>query len=114
MDPPMSWPDVFLQPAGANPGGSTSNLTWDQFIMLVYNELITHSLTVEGGSTGGGGGSGVDPVPLIEAHRIDTTAVHGIANTANLVLTSDARLTNTRDPNAHTHAQSDVVSLISD
>lgn len=107
----MSSNDVFLTPATAAGGTSIPNLTWDQFIALVYNELVAHSLVVEGGS---GGGSGVDPVPLIETHRIDTTNVHGIANTASLVLTSDARLTNARTPVTHAHAEADITSLLSD
>ncbi len=37
----------------------------------------------------------------LDAHENDTTAVHGIADTANLVLTSDSRLTNARTPTAH-------------
>jgi hypothetical protein len=36
-----------------------------------------------------------------EAHAIDTTAVHGIADTGALVLTSDTRMTNARTPTAH-------------
>ena len=34
----------------------------------------------------------------VAAHEIDTTNVHGIADTSALVLTSDSRLTNTRTP----------------
>jgi hypothetical protein len=91
---------------------SIPNLTWDQFVMLVFNELVKRSLVVEGSS--GGSGGGVDPVPLIENHRIDSTDVHGIANTNALVLTSDARLSNARTPVAHAHAESDVTNLITD
>lgn len=40
-----------------------------------------------------------------------STAVHGIADTANLVLTDDSRLSNSRTPTSHTHAISDVTSL---
>ena len=39
----------------------------------------------------------------ITTHNSATTSVHGIANTANLVLTNDARLSDTRDPKAHAH-----------
>lgn len=100
----------FLMPAGASPLGGIPNVTWSQFVMLVYNELVTRNLTVSGGS----GGSGVDPVPLIENHRVDSTDVHGISNTNALVLTSDARLSNARTPVAHAHAESDVTDLITD
>lgn len=37
----------------------------------------------------------------LAAHAADTTAVHGIANTANLVVTTDPRLTDDREPLAH-------------
>lgn len=37
----------------------------------------------------------------LTTHAADTTAVHGIANTANLVVTTDPRLTNSRTPTAH-------------
>ena len=47
----------------------------------------------------------------ITTHNSVTTSVHGIANTANLVLTSDARLSDSRTPTAHSHAISDVTSL---
>ena len=41
-------------------------------------------------------------------HASDTTAVHGIADTSALVVTSDPRLSDTRDPKAHSHAPGDV------
>lgn len=51
----------------------------------------------------------------LTAHEADTTAIHGIANTANLIVEGDARLTNNRTPTSHasTHgsAGSDAVSL---
>jgi len=51
----------------------------------------------------------------VAAHEADTTSVHGIANTANLVLTNDSRLSDARTPAAHaaSHADggSDEVSL---
>lgn len=34
-------------------------------------------------------------------HEADTTSVHGIVNTANLVLTNDSRLSDARTPTAH-------------
>ena len=39
----------------------------------------------------------------ITAHNSATTSVHGIANTANLVLTNDSRLSDPRAPTAHVH-----------
>lgn len=39
----------------------------------------------------------------IAAHTVATTDVHGIADTAALVLTDDPRLTDARQPVAHTH-----------
>jgi hypothetical protein len=51
----------------------------------------------------------------LAAHEADTTAVHGIINTASLVLTNDSRLTDARTPTVHagTHASagSDPVTL---
>lgn len=51
----------------------------------------------------------------LNAHIGDTTVVHGISDTANLVYTSDSRLTNARTPTAHasTHgvAGSDPVTI---
>jgi hypothetical protein len=37
----------------------------------------------------------------VDAHTADTTGVHGIADTAALVATTDPRLTNARTPTAH-------------
>ncbi len=37
----------------------------------------------------------------LTAHEADTTAVHGIANTADLVVTTDPRLSDDREPLAH-------------
>ena len=47
----------------------------------------------------------------ITTHNSATTSVHGIANTANLVLTNDARLSDTRDPKAHTHTKSNITDF---
>lgn len=51
----------------------------------------------------------------LSTHEADTTSVHGISNTANLVYTNDPRLTDARTPTAHaaTHgsAGSDPVTI---
>ncbi len=39
----------------------------------------------------------------IAAHDADTTGVHGIADTADLIIEGDARLTDARAPTAHNH-----------
>lgn len=39
----------------------------------------------------------------LTAHEADTTAVHGIADTSALVVTSDSRLSDARTPLSHTH-----------
>lgn len=44
----------------------------------------------------------------LTGHAADTTAVHGIADTAALVVTTDARLSDARTPTAHTHTLADV------
>lgn len=43
----------------------------------------------------------------LAGHEADTTGVHGIANTANLVLTDDSRLTDARTPTAHKTSHQD-------
>lgn len=43
----------------------------------------------------------------IAAHNADTTSVHGIVNTAELVLDDDTRLTNARTPTAHAATHTD-------
>lgn len=60
-------------------------------------------ITIAGGS--GGGGSETDPVALaaLSTHEADTTAIHGITDTAALVVTTDPRLSDARTPTAHTH-----------
>ncbi|MGW3821778.1 hypothetical protein ACWEAF_05585 [Streptomyces sp. NPDC005071] len=42
-----------------------------------------------------------DAATQVATHSADTTAVHGIADTAALVTTTDPRLTNSRTPTAH-------------
>lgn len=44
----------------------------------------------------------------LAAHEADTTVVHGITDTAALVLTADSRLVDARTPLAHTHAPADI------
>ena len=46
----------------------------------------------------------------ISAHNALTDA-HGISNTANLVYTNDARLSDSRAPTLHSHAIADVTNL---
>ena len=50
----------------------------------------------------------------VTTHAAVTTSVHGITNTANLVYTSDSRLSDSRTPISHTHAEADVTSLTTD
>ena len=47
----------------------------------------------------------------IAAHHADTTDVHGIPDTANLIVEGDPRLTDARPPTAHGHAITDVTGL---
>lgn len=60
--------------------------------------LDSRLTTAEGDITDGAG--------ALAAHEASTTAVHGITDTANLVYTDDARLSDARTPTAHasTHA----------
>ena len=47
----------------------------------------------------------------ISAHNSDTTDVHGISDTDNLVYTSDSRLSDARTPTSHTHPTSDITNF---
>lgn len=51
----------------------------------------------------------------LAAHEADTAGIHGIANTANLIVEGDSRLTNARTPTAHAASHkdggSDVIRL---
>lgn len=44
----------------------------------------------------------------LASHEADTTAVHGIANTASLILEGDARLTDARTPTTHSHTAAQI------
>jgi hypothetical protein len=54
-------------------------------------------------SSGGGGGPETDPIAsaALTTHAADTTGVHGIADTADLIVEGDPRLTDSRTPDAH-------------
>lgn len=60
------------------------------------------------------GDVGADPAgtaaSAVAAHSADTTGVHGIADTSQLVLTSDSRLSDARTPLAHVHSGSDITT----
>lgn len=46
----------------------------------------------------------IPPLPTdVSVHALETTDVHGIENTANLIVEGDPRLTDDRDPTAHDH-----------
>lgn len=45
----------------------------------------------------------------LSAHETDTTSVHGISNTANLIYTNDARLSDTRTPTDNTVSTAKIV-----
>jgi hypothetical protein len=53
----------------------------------------------------------IDVSGQIATHNSATTSVHGIANTANLVLTNDSRLADSRQPTTHTHNNADLPEL---
>ena len=109
-------------------GSALTALETDQLGTIPgYIEAGTYTLTVDdvprrieavsGTASSGGGGitSETDPIATaaLATHEADTTNIHGIANTANLVLTDDSRLSDARTPTAHTHPQSDVTGLTS-
>jgi hypothetical protein len=48
----------------------------------------------------------------VSAHEADTTAVHGIADTAQLVLTGDARLSDTRTPTDNSATNAKLADMV--
>lgn len=122
-----------LSAAGGG-GGAPTNAT---YVTLSTNATLTGERVLTAGDNvtltdNGAGGTVVVAAPAVAtsaalaAHEADTTAVHGIANTAALVLTSDSRLSDSRTPTAHaashvaagsdplTLSQAQVTSLVSD
>jgi lysophospholipase L1-like esterase len=73
------------------------------------------SFDAAGAATTAQAAAAADATAKVAAHEADTTSVHGIANTAALVTTTDPRLTDARPPTAHaaSHAAagSDPVTL---
>jgi hypothetical protein len=70
--------------------------------------VVLYDRTATGGNGNGNGNGGNGD---LAAHIADTTDVHGIANTANLVVTTDPRLSDARTPTAHSHPISEVTNL---
>lgn len=74
-------------------------------------------LTTNGTSTSWGtiDLSGYATTTALSNHESDTTSIHGISNTADLVLTNDARLSNSRTPTSHASshgsAGSDAITI---
>ena len=54
----------------------------------------------------------LDAASKVSTHEADTTNVHGIANTSNLVLTNDSRLTDARTPTAHNQSKTTITDLV--
>lgn len=50
----------------------------------------------------------------LDAHAADTTAVHGIADTTALVVTTDPRLSDARTPTPHGHPFTDITGTATD
>lgn len=80
--------NVVSSPSGTGGGdhGALSGLTDDDHSQYALADGSRGTFEVAG---------------AVATHSADTTAVHGIANTANLVLTSDSRLSDARTPTAH-------------
>jgi hypothetical protein len=66
--------------------------------MLILAQVIDADVTSLANTVTGNAGAAA---AALAAHEADTTAVHGIANTANLVVTTDPRLSDARAPTAH-------------
>lgn len=92
-------------PAGSGGGGGGGSMT--------PPEILAALVTVDGAGSGldadtvdGAHAADLATTSALAAHEADTTGIHGIADTASLVVTTDGRLSNARTPTAHasTHA----------
>lgn len=54
---------------------------------------------------------GAEPAGTVATHEADTLDVHGIADTSALIVTTDPRLSDAREPTAHTHVATEVTDL---
>jgi len=111
-----------------NEGGTTKRYTLAQVLAYIDGAITRTWATISGTPTTLAGYGITDAASDSElaSHEADTTAIHGIADTAALVLTGDSRLTNARTPTSHaaTHAsagsdpitiaESQVTSLVAD
>ncbi len=89
---------------GATPGGELGG-TWASPTVDATHSGSAHLALGSSGSTAAAGNHDhagtYDPAGTSSTHSADTTSVHGIADTADVVLTDDARLSNARTPTAH-------------
>jgi len=87
--------------------GKPGHFAWSRWIKQFVKNLNAKTMSLE---------DRVDSLEPLTGHANDTTAIHGIADTAALVLTGDARLSNARTPTAHaaSHAAagSDPVTVV--
>jgi hypothetical protein len=120
---PVSAPDgngQSLPPSGAAGGALSGSYPNPQL-----SAATIASFDPAGAATAAQTAAAADATTKVAAHEADTTSVHGIANTANLVVTTDPRLSDARTPTTHaaTHgsggsdpvtvAQSQVTGLAS-
>jgi hypothetical protein len=63
------------------------------------------------GPIGPEGPIGPSNIAVIEAHAAETQGIHGIADTALLIVEGDSRLTDARPPTAHDHLIAEVTGL---
>lgn len=107
-DPPASLTPTALAAHladGVAHGGAHPDLAVHNTLGLATQvELDDHAATAHGGThpdltTHDTLGLATDAE--LAAHAVDTTAVHGITDTAALVVTTDTRLSNARTPTAH-------------
>lgn len=95
-------------------GGETELVRVSTEEQVVVRDDPAHVSVGDSGPTGPRGPAGppgVVDMSALDAHVEDTTVVHGIYDTHDLVFTADPRLQDAREPLAHAHPVSEVTGF---